>query len=283
MQNSSAEAAASETAPEDSVFRTDLRSLVSGVNLIVLLLAVAAGTWGVFDSMTDADGERFWGNLAIAAPGLYAGWCMLEPALRRSTHTGAVILRLLTACFIAPALVAIPVGVIQAIALIFPGVRAAITSAQADNDGFHYYWSEGIVSQLLLVPFAGWMIGACVALGVCLIVSLPILSLRSPTVVAGGSHIEKVEGGTRDSMTAFVFCGLGATMLGTVLWVFGDGGSLLDFGPDLTRFLSTLSYGYLDWDQAAWLIGVILVVPGVLAMAWGCVRVLRARAGAARD
>ena len=66
------------------LWRNETRSLVSGVNLVVLIAAIAAGVFGVFDSMTDADGDRFWGNLVVAAPGIYAGWCMLEIAWRRS-------------------------------------------------------------------------------------------------------------------------------------------------------------------------------------------------------
>ncbi|MBT2484929.1 MULTISPECIES: hypothetical protein [unclassified Microbacterium] len=282
MNDGSGADSRSAAAHDETALRSDLRRLLSGVNLAVLLLSIAAATWGVFDSVTDADGDRFWGNLAIAGPGVYAGWCMFEPALRRSTGVGLVILRLLSACLIAPALVAVPVGVILAIAVIFPGMREAIASSQADNGGFHYYWSEGIVSQLLLVPLAGWMVGACVALGVCLIVTLPILSLRAPDVVISGSHIEKVEGAKRDTTAAFVFCGLGATILGIVLWVFGDGGSILEFPRDLGRFLDGISHGVVDGQEAAWLFGVLLVVAGVLAMGWGCTRVLSARSTASR-
>lgn len=273
----------STAAHEETAFRSDLRRLLSGVNLAVLLLSIAAATWGVFDSVTDADGDRFWGNLAIAGPGIYAGWCMFEPALRRSSDVGLVILRLFSACLVAPGLVAAPVGAILAVAVIFPGMREAITSSQADNSGFHYYWSEGIASQLLLVPLGGWVVGACVALGVCLIVTLPILSLRAPDAVISGSHIEKVEGAKRDRTAAFVFCGLGATVLGTVLWVFGDGGSILEFPRDLGWFLDGLSHGILDGEEAAWLFGVLFVVAGVLAMGWGCVRVLSARSDRADE
>jgi hypothetical protein len=66
-------------------------------------------------------------------------------------------------------------------------------------------------------------------------------------------------------------------MLGIVLWVFGDGGSIAEFPEDLGRFIQTLSSGYVDWHGATWLIGVVLVVAGVLAMAWGCVPVMAAR------
>lgn len=276
MPTGSAKRSLTPPAAEEMTFRTELRALVSGVNLGVLLVAIAAATWGAFDSMTDAGDDRFWGNLALAGPGIYAGWCMLELALRRSVTIGAVVIRLLSACLVAPALVAIPVGVILAISVIFPGVRDAIADAQARNGGFHYYWSEGIVAQLFLVPLGGWVIGACIALGVCLIVTMPILSLRAPTVVAAGSHIEQVQGAKRDSTTALIFCGLGATVLGIALWVFGDGGSIVEFPRDLGRFLSGLSYGF-DWDEATWLFGVVFVILGVLAMGWGCVRVVSAR------
>lgn len=262
--------------------RQELRSLISGANLIVLIVALAAGIWGAFDGMTDARDERPWGNLGVAASALYAGWCMLEPAVRRSTNIGAVMRRLVSACLIAPAFVSVPTGVVVGVAVLFPGTRNAITTAAENNGGFHYYWSEGIVAQVFLMMLGGWIIGACVALGVALILSLPILSLRSPEVVAAGSHIEKVKGGKRDSTSAFVFCGLGATVLGIALWVFGDGGSILEFPEDLGRFLVWLSWGSFEWGQAMWLFGVVLVVIGVAAMGWGCVRVMFARQLAAR-
>ena len=257
--------------------RAELRSLTTGINLVVLVIAVIVGVWGVFDSMNDAGGDRFVGNLSTVAPSIYAGWCMVELALRRRASSVSVVLRMASACLIAPGLVAVPIGVVQAIVVTFPGIRRVIEAAAEHNGGFHYYWAEGIAAQLFLVPLAGWMIGSCVALGVCLILTLPILSLRAPEAVSSGSYIEAVAAEKRVPTTAFVFCGLGATMLGVVLWVFGEGGSVAEFPEDVGQFIRTLSVGYVDWHGAMWLIGVVFVVVGVLAMAWGCVRVMPAR------
>ncbi|MEV7619929.1 hypothetical protein AB0N59_07250 [Microbacterium sp. NPDC089321] len=262
-------------------FRTDLRAMLSGANLVVLIAAIAAGVWGVFDSLADAGGDRPWGTLSIAAPAVYAGWCMLEMAWKPLSQVGTVLLRLMTACFIAPLFVAVPVGVVQAVAVAFPGVRQTIDDATSANNGFHYWWSEGIGAQLALVPGAGYVVGVCAPLAVILIIVMPVLSLRAPRIAAEGSHLEKVEPGRRESATAFVFVGLGATTLGIGLWVFGDGGSIVEFPEGLGRFLNAVSYGYVPWDDAAWLAGVVLVVVGVAAMGWGCVRVLIARDRAA--
>ena len=272
-----------ETAAESDahLWRAELRSLVRGANLVVLIAAIAAGVWGVFDSMTDADGDRFWGNMIVVAPGAYAGWCMLEITWRRVPSLADVLLRLFSGCLVAPAFVVIPVSVIQLIAVAFPGVRETIAAAQQSNGGFHYYWDEGIAQQLFLVPLGGYAIGACIPLGVALIIALPVLSLRAPQVVAAGSHIEKVDGPRRVSTTAFVFCGLGATTLGIVLWQFGDGDSITRFPRELGRFLNALSQGYFDGEGAMWLSGVVFVVIGVALMAWGCVRVMFARGRAA--
>jgi hypothetical protein len=259
------------------LLRAELRSLVTGINLVVLVIAIAAGMWGVFDGMTDAGGDRFAGIMTIVAPSVYAGWCMLEVALRRGTSPLSVLTRLVSACLIAPGLVVVPIAVAQAVAVVFPGIRHVIEAAAEDNGGFHYYWAEGIGAQLFLVPLAGWGIGMVIALGVCMILTLPILSLRAPDTVSSGSHIEAVAAQRRAPTTAFVFCGLGATMLGIVLWVFGDGGSIAEFPEDLGRFIQTLSSGYVDWHGAMWLIGVVLVVAGVVSMAWGCVPVMAAR------
>ncbi|MGO2747504.1 hypothetical protein [Microbacterium sp.] len=277
---------AEETLEEASAhpWRDETRSLVSGVNLIVLIVAIVAGIWGVFDSMTDADGERFAGNLFIAAPGIYAGWCMLEIAWKRLASIGTVIMRLVSACFFAPAFVAVPVAVIQLIAVAFPGVRDAIADAQTQNGGFHYYWDAGIAEQLLLLPMGSYVIGMCVPLGVALIIVLPVISIRTPHIAAQGSHLEKVESGKRMSTTAFVFVGLGATVLGIGLWQFGDGRSITEFPEDLGRLLHALTtYGVFFWDDAVWLFGVVFVTAGVLVMGWGCVRVMFARAHAQAD
>lgn len=271
------------TRSEDGpIWKHEFRSLFSGVNLIVLIAAIAAGVWGSFDSMTDAGGDRFWGNLTIAAPGIYAGWCMLEVAWARLAHIGTVLLRLVSSCIVAPAFVALPLAVIQAIAVAFPGVRQSIADAEAANGGFHYWWSEGVASQLFLVPLGGYVIGMCVPLGVALIITLPVISIRAPHIAGAGSHLEKVATGQRDSTTAFVFCGLGATVLGIILWAFGEGGSITEFPEDLGRFARAMSYGYFYWDDAVWLFGVVFVVVGVALMGWGCVRVLFARGRAAR-
>lgn len=264
-------------------WRNEFRSLVSGANLVVLIVAIAAGVWGVFDSLTDADGERFWGNLTVAAPGIYAGWCMLEVTWARLNDLSTVLLRLVSSCFVAPAFVAVPVAIIQAIGVAFPGVRQSIIDAQEANGGFHYWWSEGMTSQLFLLPLGGYVIGMCVPLGVALIIAMPVLSIRAPHIAGAGSHLEKVTAGQRDSTTAFVFCGLGATVLGIGLWSFGDGGSIAEFPEDLARFLQAASYGYFSWGDLVWLLGVVFVVVGVGLMGWGCVRVLFARGRAARE
>ncbi|WP_323961624.1 hypothetical protein GC088_06815 [Arthrobacter sp. JZ12] len=262
---------------DTGLWRAELRSLITGVNSAVLVIAVAAGVWGVFDGMADARGDRFGGSLIFAAPMVYAGWCMLEPALRRNTSTGSVMMRLASAFLIAPGLVVVPIAAVQGIALIFPGMRQMIENAAENNGGNHHYWSEGLGIQLLLIPFAGWAAGMGVALFACMILTLPILSLRAPSVVSSGSHIESVAAEQRAPTTAFVFCGLGATMLGIVLWNFGDGGSITEFPEDFGRFMGALSAGAFLWKDAVWLIGVVFVVAGVLAMAWGCVPVTAAR------
>jgi len=277
-----ADTAAEHADTDGHPWRDETRSLLRGVNLIVLIAAIAAGIWGAVDSMTDAGGDRFAGSLFVAAPGVYAGWCMLEVAWKRLASVVTVLLRLVSACFFAPAFVAFPIGVVQAIAVAFPGVRESIAEAKAANGGSHYYWDEGVVQQLLLVPFGGYVVGMCVALGVALILTLPIISIRAPQIAAQGSHIEKVDGAKRLSATAFVFVGLGATTLGIVLWVFSDGDSILEVPQGIGRFVRALSYGYVDGEELAWLLGVGLVVGGVAFMAWGCVRVLFARSAAAR-
>ncbi|WP_426188519.1 hypothetical protein [Microbacterium sp. TWP3-1-2b2] len=272
-----------DAASEDSrIWRDEFRSLLSGVNLLVLIASIAAGVWGVLDSMTDAGGDRFWGNLTVAAPGIYAGWCMLEIAWKTLANIGTVLLRLVSACIVAPAFVVLPVAVIQAIAVALPGVRQTIADAEAENSGFHYWWSEGMASQLFLVPLGGYVIGMCVPLAVALVITLPVISIRAPHITGAGSHLETVGAGRRDSTTAFVFCGLGVTVLGIGLWVFGDGGSIADFPEDLGRLLQATSYGYFHWEDAVWLFGVVFVVVGVALMGWGCVRVLSARGRAAR-
>lgn len=265
--------------PDPHALRTELRSLVSGVDLIVLVLAFGVGVWGVFTTFADAAGDGFGGNFAFIAPGLYSGWCMLEMAWKRAASIGHVLLRLLTACFIAPAFVAIPIGVAQAIAVAFPGVRRTIEDAAVQNGGFHYWWSEGVVAQLFLVPLAGYMIGMCIPLGVVLIVVMPVLSIRAPQIAAWGSHLERVDGGARRWATAFVFVGLGAMTLGIGLWLFGDGGSILEFPDGVADSLEALSYGAFSME-VLWPLGVVLVVAGVLSMICGCIPVIAARARA---
>lgn len=226
-------------------FRTDLRAMLGGANLVVLIIAIA----GCLGRVRHADRRRRRPPLGHALD-------------RRTRH-----LR----------------GVVQAIAVAFPGVRQAIDDATAANDDFHYWWSEGLGAQLALVPGAGYVVGMCVPLAVVLIIVMPVISLRAPRIAAEGSHLEKVEPGRRDAATAFVFVGLGATTLGIGLWLFGDGGSIVEFPEGVARLLSAVPFGYVMWDEAVWLIGVVLVVLGVAAMAWGCVRVLIARGRAAAE
>ncbi|WP_144792473.1 hypothetical protein [Microbacterium paludicola] len=274
----------SAAAKEDiRLWREEIRSLPRGGNLVTALVCVALGVWGVFDSLSDADGDRFWGTLPIIVPGVFAGWCILQMTWRRLDSLIPLLLRFVSACLIAPLFVAVPIGIVQAVAVAFPGVRDEIARSQAANNDFHYWWAEGIGSQLVLVPFAGYMLGGCIALGVSLIIVFPVISLRAPAVVASGSHLEKVPVGQRDYTAAFVFVGLGATVLGIALWNFGRGGSIAEFPEGVARLLEDVSYGYFFWEDTVWLFGVVFVVIGVALMAAGCLRVMFARSSAAAD
>lgn len=265
------------------LWRAEARRLVSGANLVALLVAVGFGVFGVFDSMVDADGARIWGTLVVAAPSAYAAWCVLEPAWRRRPEMVGLLLRIASGCLVAPLLAAVSIGIVQAVAVAFPGVRNLIEAAAEANRGFHYFWSEGIVSQLFLVPVAGWAIGGFAGLMGVLIVTLPVLSLRRPAAVTAGSHIDEVSSGRRDATAALVFCGLGALTLGICLWIFGDGGSLLDAPAAAVQLIGAWSrLGVFRWSEAIWLSGVACVVVGVTMCAVAAVTVVRARRRAAR-
>lgn len=258
------------------VYRDGIRALLTGVNGVVLGVSLALMAWGMIDSLIDADGDRPIGLLVIATPALYAGWVTLEIAWRAQRLTD-LMARIVTGCLVAPLFVAVPGFMMHALAVALPPVREAIARAADANDDFHYYWSEGIGQQLLLVPLGGWVVGAAIALGVCLIVTLPVLSLRAPRVVAAGSRIEP---GAQDSLNRSVpavFCGLGAVILGIVLWVGGEGGSIGEFPDGVRELFAASRYGPPHADQWMWPLGVVLVVAGCASILVGVLLVGRRR------
>lgn len=161
--------------PEEiEAWGVDIARTLTGWNALALYLSVVLGIVGVFLSMVDADGEQLLVGLMFLAPSLYATWLMVEVALHRENDGGAIVRRMGVASMFSSLLVAVAVGVIQAIIVAFPRMRAFIEQTMEHNNGHHYWWQDGIVGQIFLVPMISWILGLLAPL-VFAAVGVPII------------------------------------------------------------------------------------------------------------
>lgn len=258
------------------MYLAEVRRAYLGPRLLIAIAAFALSCWGTLDSYRDADGDRILGAMPLLAPGLLAGWMTLSVVWMRNFSIQTLMARILFAGFVG----AVPVIIANTLFLLgtwaVPANRALIHSVR-----FHYWWEGSIGIQLVLTGFGGLVGQMCGVLAVALIITLPILSLRNPKVVATGSHLWKVEDSKRrDTLAAYVFCGLGSFILGLILVVPTKGLEDAFAIVDELWFSVRLFFVYQrmdDVERVVWLTGVGFMAGGLMLLAVACGEVVVAR------
>lgn len=257
-------------------YRAEARRAYLTPRVLIVVAAFALACWGTLDSFHDAGGERLLGAMPFAAPALLTGWMTLSVVWMRTFSLQTLMARILFAGFVG----AVPLIIANMLFLVgawmVPANRALIHGAR-----FHYWWVDSIGMQVMLTGLGGFIGQLGGVLLVALIITLPILSLRNPKVVATGSHLWKVEDGKhRDTLAAYVFCGLGSFMLGLLLALPTKGVEDPYSVVEELIFSAQLFFVYQrmdDLERVVWLAGVGFMGGGLMLVAVACGEVLVAR------
>lgn len=271
-------------------FREELVRIFRLPTVLVALLLSALAIWSLWDSMSDARGDRPGITIAIIAPGIFAAWVLISYLFHRK-DASSLLARIVLGCLVVP----VPIIVIAMIGIsvvwFIPGNQEALQAAAEANHGFHYFWEDSSLgSFLLLYFFGGYAIAAAIGLGVVLIIMMPVTAIMAPSVAAAGSHLELVEKARfRDNLTAQLFVGLGLLCLGLIFTMMLAGG--YDFA-DIPQWIDSLTRyewsGYEPFDDrfdrgmTLLFFGTALIIAGIAFMISPIVETLRARSRAAK-
>lgn len=239
-----------------------------------LLAAVlfALSCWGTWDGFHDAEGERWWAVVPMAAPAVLTIAYLLPAAWRPGATAQDLTARFLVTGFAA----VVPLAVLNVLFLIaawvVPSNRAEVRAAAG-----HYWWEGGLGQQIVMTGLGGWVGGMLGALFVFMVVILPVLAIRRPDLVAQGSHLTRIGGRRqRHNAVAFVYVGLAVCMVGLIAMAVTEGVGGAD---DFIRRVRLMIRSGIDAEWLAWSVGWLMFVGGILAMAYPVLRVALIRAG----
>ena len=270
---------------QGSRFRDHWRQAYASPWLVLPLLLAVASTWGQFDALSDADGDRPGGMLIMVAPSVLCAWTVLALIWRARGRPDRLLIGILFGCL----LVQVPLVVIDALGALvvwmLPGDQAIVAAATAANHDFHY-WGMAPGEILALSALGGYAISGAVALGVVLIVVAPVVATWDPVTISAGSRLEGTSRpGIRHNPAAWLFWGLSLLCLGLVLVYFLGEGYGFDELPRWIEHLHRYEWsGYdltdsYDREMTFWIAGMVLIVAGILLMlrplGIGLVRMIR--------
>lgn len=268
---------AEETAPvrtDDTLGALVRKTFLSPVTLALIVLTIPLSVWGVLRTAANANDESLLtGFLLTATATLPTAWAVIRVIWSESATVAIMIALLRTV--VVPLVVAWPPAIATTIAVHIPAIRARIEASQT-ADGWRYFFGERDGSLLGQTLGLGGLVGIIFAiltgLALSVFVVLPALAWFKPLGAAKSNLLLTDTPENRAAST------LGIRLLSLVLMltfavptfiIFGKdqatASSLLQAVTRLPRFVIEPQYYYGD---LFWVLGVLLIPLGVLAILW---------------
>ncbi len=207
---------------------------------LIGLLAVASA-YGSYDSLSDAYGDRYLGQVPLAAPSVVAIWASFELLWRRKTLPLAQ--RLFIACILTP-LPSVIISTVVWVAFGASGYGQDLITSTSEGIYDHYYWprdARGFAAAPLMF-FGGWGVAGFMGLMSLLVVVLPVKAFLATREVMDGTRLDPAAA----TSAAVVRIAFGAMSLGTLTAISWAAG-----GPAaLTLGLLVVTVVLLGWAAA---------------------------------
>src|SRR5699024_1828162 len=189
--------------------KDELKKVYYGPQLLIVIGLFGLSCWGTIDSFYDPGGHRFLGALPFVTPAILAGWRVLTILRKQINCAEKLVIHFFFYSFI----VALPF-IIANIFFVIGAWMVPVNQAFIEGyEGFHYWWAASIGLQTTITGLgglAGQLIGAIAAM---LFIILPVFSIQKPEILQKRSNLTKIKDvDRRNKITAFIYCGLGATI-----------------------------------------------------------------------
>lgn len=154
----------------------------------------------------------------------------------------------------ATATISLPIVIVNVLVLLIAWMIPSIRTLVENYERYHYWWDGSINMQIMLTGLVGLVGQGLGALFAMLVTVLPVLAIKKPEAVAGGSYIERIEDKEKSNKIARnLYIGLSIFMLGLILIFTTDG---MDFKLASLRLNMILEFGYAPMRWIIWLLGV---------------------------
>lgn len=258
-----------------SAARTARSSRVDRVAAGLLVLAVATVVGGLVWTIAGGGGPAqmvFIGGAAVATVPL-----SIRALLRWGRQEAPSGAGMLSGMLVPSIAASIAAGITIAIALATPAGQGFAIAAREDGQS----WFSGVeetAAQILITTLLPSIGGLGIAVTAMLVVGLPWLAIRRPSVAAPGSDIEVTAPEHAPLITRLILVGLAPLVVGIGLWVVADE-SLLRLPRSLGWVLDSLAHGRMpSWYDLQHVLGVLLVAIGVASVGTGIVLAVLRRA-----
>ncbi|GIN73757.1 hypothetical protein J14TS2_42320 [Bacillus sp. J14TS2] len=250
----------------------EFKKVYLGRNLIIVFFILALSVWGTIDSFFDANGDRLLGAVPLITPALLSAWYLVSILRQKERQDTPNIIRKF---FNASATISLPIIVVNVLVLLIAWMIPSLRVAVENYEGDHYWWDGSVNMQIMLTGLIGLLGQALGALFTMLLIVLPVLAIKNPKAVTGGSEIEKIEDKEKSNkITKTIYIGLGIFILGLILIFITDG---MDFKLAGLRLSMILEFGYAPMRWIIWLLGKALFIIGIALVAIACISVVSAK------
>lgn len=255
-----------------SYVRQEYKKMYSGRNLLIVFIILALSIWGTIDSFFDANGNRVLGAVPLITPALLSAWYLVSILREKEQQdTPNIVKKFLNAT----ATISLPIVIVNVLVLLIAWMIPSIRTLVENYEGYHYWWDGSINMQIMLTGLVGLVGQGLGALFAMLVIVLPVLAIKKPEAVAGGSNIERIEDKEKSNKIARnLYIGLSIFMLGLILIFTTDG---MDFKLASLRLNMILEFGYAPMRWIIWLLGKALFIIGIALVAKACISVLAAK------
>ncbi len=243
-------------------------ALLSPDVLAGLVVAVALTVLGTLDAAGDPEGDRLWGVLAMGSAAVATAVAVLGATFSRNGGPMAALLRTLLVPLVAGPLCAVAATV----TVFLPPVRAQVEAAWATRSGSHFWFPSDtpLLGQSLgLVLVAGIAMGMLAGLALVVVVSLPWLALRRPQVVVEDNMMdtspEAAATGTAAARALALLVFL-TFAIPTCIVVGSEQASADSLGTAFTHLDDFPAEPGRYWGDLLWVVGVLLLPVGLLAL-----------------
>ena len=248
--------------------KVTLSGLLTPLLVVTLAASVVLAVLGTLDAARDPQGDRLWGVFSVAAPVFATVVAVLSATFSRDGGPMAALRNVLLVPLLAGPLCAVAVSV----TVHLPPAHRQIEAAWTSEKGFHYWFPSDtplLEQSLLLTLLAGTFLAMLAGLAVVVLVTLPVLALWRPEVVVEQNMLDtspEVAATNRRSVRTLALLLFLVFAVPTCFVVGSENAradGLLEAFTHLDDFLARPDR---YWGDLVWVMGLLLVPLGLLAM-----------------